>query len=95
MPTPLQQVTRSLHQIKLDVAEDIHQTIEDLGLTQSNASKITYESQSQISLIVNRRIRGFSLERLLRVRALLGAKIRLSVLHMERGARPNISATFN
>jgi predicted XRE-type DNA-binding protein len=66
-------VKAQLADIKVKLAKDIKRIITERNLTQFEASMITGEPQSQFSLICTGKLRGFSTDRLLRNRALLGA----------------------
>jgi predicted XRE-type DNA-binding protein len=72
-------IMAEISQLKKKVAEDVKRLLEDRELTQQEASQATGEAASQISLVVTGKLRGFSLERLLRMRAMLGAEINLKV----------------
>lgn len=73
-------VTKQLDDLRTKVAKDVARILTARELTQTEASYQTGEAPSQISLVVTGKLRGFSLERLLRMRALLGAEIELSVV---------------
>jgi predicted XRE-type DNA-binding protein len=72
-------VVKQITELKTKVAEDIGTILEMRGLSQTDASYQTGEAPSQISLVAAGKLRGFSLERLLRMRAMLGAEINLEV----------------
>ncbi len=57
------------------IARDIAATLKKQELTQTAASHLTGEAPSQISLVCTGKLKGFSMERLLRMRAMLGGKI--------------------
>ena len=57
----------------------IKDAIEDLGLTQVAASKLTKESQPNLSNIVGGRLRHFSCERLMRILTALGKNVEVSI----------------
>lgn len=73
-------VAKQLAAIKRAVAKDIGETLWLRGISQAEASVLIGEQQSQVSLITNLHLRGFSLERLLRARALIGAEIEVEVV---------------
>lgn len=70
-------VDASIREFKRVIAKDIAKIIQDRGLTQTEAAALMQDAPSQVSLVVTGKLRGFSTERLLRMRALLGAKIRI------------------
>jgi predicted XRE-type DNA-binding protein len=72
-------VVKQITELKTKVAEDIGTILEMRGMSQTEASYQTGEAPSQISLVATGKLRGFSLERLLRMRAMLGAEISLEV----------------
>jgi predicted XRE-type DNA-binding protein len=72
-------VVKQITELKKKVAEDVASILEMRGMTQTEASYQTGEAPSQISLVATGKLRGFSLERLLRMRAMLGAEINLEV----------------
>jgi len=68
------------------LAKKIAQILDERGLTQTEAGYITREAPSQISLIVNGHLDGFSPERLLRTLATLGQDIEIRISKSKRGA---------
>lgn len=72
-------IVTQIADVKKKVASDIGDILTQRGITQLEASYQTGEAASQISLVTTGKLRGFSLERLLRMRAMLGAEIHLEV----------------
>lgn len=85
-------VKAQLTTVKIKLAKDIKRIIEERGITQLEASYLTGEAQSQVSLICTGRLRGFSTDRLLLNRALLGAEINFEVTASNT---PAITHEFN
>jgi predicted XRE-type DNA-binding protein len=79
-------ITQQLADLRKTVAKDFAQVIERRQLTQSEVSYMTGEAPSQISLVVTGKLRGFSLERLLRMRALLDAMVKVTIFPAEQPA---------
>lgn len=72
-------VEAAIEDMKVKLAKDVATLLDETGMTQTEASYITGEAPSQLSLICTGKLRGFSLERLIRVRAMLGAHVELVV----------------
>lgn len=72
-------VEAEITKFKQQLAKDIAQIIDDRQLTQTEAAYLMQDAPSQVSLVVTGKLRGFSTERLFRMRALLGAKIRVVI----------------
>lgn len=72
-------IETDIESMKRAIAVDIAAVIEDRQLTQTEAAYQMQDAPSQISLVVTGKLRGFSIERLLRMRALLGAVIALVI----------------
>lgn len=70
-------VTAQINAAKQTIAKEIAQIIDDRKLTQNEAAFLMKDAPSQVSLVVTGKLRGFSFERLIRMRAMLGAKIRI------------------
>lgn len=85
-------VIEQLGSLEKKVAKDVATILETRNLSQLEAADLTGEPPSQISLIVNGKLRGFSLKRLLRVRAMLGAEINLEVTS---STRPSVTFSIN
>lgn len=85
-------VVTQIADLKKKVAKDVGSILEMRSLTQTEAAYQTGEAPSQISLVVTGKLRGFSLERLLRLRGMLGAEINLEVTS---STRPSVTHTFN
>jgi len=81
-------VGAEIEAMKRAVAKEIKNYLAVQNLTQTEASYITVEAPSQLSLICTGKLRGFSLERLIRVRAMLGASVKL---HVAESQRPHVS----
>lgn len=77
--------------MKAKLAGEIRDHLERNKLTQTEASYITGEAPSQLSLICTNKLRGFSLERLLRTRSLLGGALNISVT---KSHRPAVTCSF-
>jgi len=77
-------VGAEIEAMKRAVAKEIKKHIEDNNLTQNEASYAAVDAPSQISLICTGKLRGFSLERLIRIRAMLGASVKLQVTESQR-----------
>jgi predicted XRE-type DNA-binding protein len=69
-----------LDNLRKSVAKDFAKELDRRQLTQTEAGYITGEAPSQISLVVTGKLRGFSLERLLRMRAMLDSVIKVQIL---------------
>jgi predicted XRE-type DNA-binding protein len=85
-------VTAQIAEFKTKLAKDIKRLLDVRGLTQTEASFLTGEAPSQLSLICTGKLRGFSTDRLLRTRAMLGAEIHVGVTS---STRPTITYAFN
>lgn len=88
----IKRVRAQVADLKKKVAADISAIVEHRRLTQAEAYAITGQQQSQISLIQSGKLRGFSLERLLIIRAMLGAEIEVEVTS---STRHSVTSTFN
>lgn len=73
-------VEKKIEGVKVAIAKDIARIIREREITQAEAFSVTGEAPSQISLITTGKLRGFSLERLLRTRAMFGAEIDVTVV---------------
>lgn len=73
-------VITQIEGLKKNVARDVADILKSRTMTQTEASYETGEAPSQISLVVTGKLRGFSLERLIRMRAMLGARIHLNIM---------------
>jgi predicted XRE-type DNA-binding protein len=62
---------------KAPLAREIARILDDRGLTQTEASYIVRDAPSQLSLIVNGHLAGFSPERLLRTLTRLGRDVHI------------------
>lgn len=78
-----ERVEKQVHAMKAEIAKDITRIITESGMTQTEAAYHTGEAPSQWSLITTGKLRGFSLERLIRDRALL-SKIDVQVGPLKR-----------
>ena len=72
-------VRNQLHNVKIAIAKDIAKILDERQLTQTEAAYLMQDAPSQISLVVTGKLRGFSTDRLLTMRAMLGAKVRFVV----------------
>jgi predicted XRE-type DNA-binding protein len=84
-------IEKEIDAMRVKIAKDVARILSDRKLTQTQASYETGEAPSQISLVCTGKLRGFSLERLLRMRALLGAEVDVSVTS---STLSSISVTF-
>ena len=62
---------------KESLAKEIARILDERGLTQTEAAYLIKDAPSQLSLIVNGKLAGFSVERLLRVLQRLGNDIEI------------------
>jgi len=85
-------IDAEIEALKLSVALDIKDTIERMGMNQARAADYTGEPQSQLSLMCSGKLRGFSLERLIRARALLDARVSLTIETIEESEKPQVDA---
>jgi predicted XRE-type DNA-binding protein len=79
-------VEQQLEKLSEAIARDIASALEAQGISQTDASHIVGEAPSQLSLVCTGKLRGFSLERLIRIRALLGASVTVTVVDGESAA---------
>jgi len=70
--------------LKAQLALRIRTLIADQGLTQTKAAKMLKIAQPDISLLVNGRVSGFSLERLFSLVRRLGDDVEITIKHSER-----------
>lgn len=77
-------VTVQLNEMKRSVAKQIADTIDDRGLTQTEAAFLMKDAPSQVSLVVTGKLRGFSAERLLRMLAMLGNAVEITITTKSR-----------
>jgi len=70
-------VTDQVDQLKQSLAKEIAKQLMDQQITQTQAAFLMQTAPSQVSLVVTRKLRGFSIERLMIMRAMLGAEIRV------------------
>jgi predicted XRE-type DNA-binding protein len=78
------------------LAKEIGRVITDRGMTQNQVSRLTGEQQSQISLVVTRKLHGISVSRLFRILNGLGRDIEIRIAGSKRGrgkVRLNVSPT--
>jgi len=64
---------------KEPLAREIGRILRDRGLTQTEASYIVKDAPSQLSLVVNGKLAGFSPERLLRLLTRLGRDVEIRI----------------
>lgn len=86
-----ERVNKELAAFRAKLAKEIKRIIEDRELTQVEASYIIGDAPSQISLVTSGKLRGFSTDRLLRMRAMLGAEIEITVVS---STAVSVGATF-
>jgi len=72
-------VRAQIEKLKQSIAKDITQKVENLGITQSDAHALTGQAQTQFSVIKSGELRGFSLGRLIEIRALLGSAVTVRI----------------
>lgn len=72
-------INKQIEVLKLEVAKDIRDEIKDRKLSQTEAAHAMGDAASQVSLVCCLKLHGFSLERLLRMRARLGADVELVI----------------
>lgn len=70
---------------KAALAREIGRLLKRNELTQTEAARLILEAPSQVSLIVNGRLRGFSAERLIRVLTRLGCDVDVVIQATGRG----------
>lgn len=61
------------------LAREINRILEHKGLTQTEAARMVDDAPSQLSLIVNGRLKGFSPERLIRTLTRLGRDVEIRI----------------
>jgi predicted XRE-type DNA-binding protein len=80
MPTTKRSRTQSEQIVdRRAVARIIAGIIDDRQLTQTEAAYMVKDAPSQISLVVNGRVDGFSIERLVRMLTRLGSDVELRI----------------
>lgn len=84
-------VAAQIGDIKVRLARDVKRIIDTRDLSQQEVSYMTGEAASQISLVYTGKLRGFSTDRLLRLRAMLGAEIHIEIC---ASTRPTITTKF-
>jgi predicted XRE-type DNA-binding protein len=65
--------------LKADLALTISQLIEQRGLTQKKAAALLGETQPHVSQLMRGQLRGFSVERLMRLLVALGQEVEVSI----------------
>ena len=70
--------------LKAQLALRIRTLIADQGFTQTSAAKKLKIAQPDVSLLVNGRVSGFSLERLFSLVRRLGDDVEITIRHSER-----------
>lgn len=78
-------VEGTIQTFKVALAKEIAKIITERQLTQTEAAFLMQDAPSQVSLVVTGKLRGFSVERLLRMRAMLGARVRVVVSNTSVG----------
>ena len=61
------------------LAREIRRLIEERGLSQADAAEIVHDAASQLSLLLSGKLRGFSVDRLVRALLHLGREVELVV----------------
>lgn len=84
-------VDKELAAFRAKLAKEIKRIIEERELTQVEASYIIGDAPSQVSLVTSGKLRGFSTDRLLRMRVMLGAEVEVVVVS---STASSIGATF-
>lgn len=64
---------------KAPLAREIARILDERGLTQTEASYVVRDAPSQLSLMVNGKLAGFSAERLIRTLTRLGRDVEITV----------------
>ena len=75
--------------LKADLALTISELIEQRGLTQKEAAALLGETQPHISQLVRGQLRGFSVERLMRLIMALGQEVEVSIRPRPADAPPS------
>lgn len=75
-------------QVKVRLAVAIHQAIRERGLTQTEAARLLHVQQPKISALVNYRLQGFSVERLMQLLNALGRDVEIVVRRRPKSRRP-------
>jgi hypothetical protein len=78
--------TRRKADLKTLLARVIAQRVKEIG-TQTEAARMALDAPSQLSLICNEHLRGFSTERLLRIATRLGVNVSVIASPAVRGRR--------
>jgi predicted XRE-type DNA-binding protein len=73
---------------KVCLAEAIDDTIRELGLKQEEAAEIMGIDQGTVSKVINERLDGFSLERLIRYLNALGNDVEILVRRKHQSGQP-------
>jgi predicted XRE-type DNA-binding protein len=71
---------------KEPLAREIKRLVTEKGLSQADAAVIVHDAASQLSLLLSGKLRGFSIDRLVRTLLRLGREVEL-VVRPARGAR--------
>jgi len=69
---------------KETLAKEIARIVDDGGLTQTEAAELLDDAASQVSLVVNGRVAGFSPERLMRMLTGLGRDVDIVIRRARR-----------
>ena len=69
------------------LAKEIARVIDERALTQADAARAVNDAPSQLSILLNGRLDGFSAERLVRMLTLLGVNVDI-VLRRNAGSAP-------
>ena len=76
---------------KEQLAREIGRILRDRQMTQTEASYLIREQPSQLSLITNGRLRGFSLDRLVKYLARLGCDVEVRIARRKTGGAGKVS----
>lgn len=76
--------------LKVNIARAITNTVRKRALTQAEAAKILGVDQSKVSALLRGRLKGFSVERLIRFLVLLGRDIDIHISKRYRSERGRI-----
>lgn len=76
------------HQLKADIVIEIKRVLEARGLTQTAAASLAGLAQPDLSNILRGRMKGFSVERLLRVLTALDQDVEIVVRPRSRADQP-------
>jgi predicted XRE-type DNA-binding protein len=86
---PTSKVTRQAQTIpKEPLAREIRRLVVEKGLSQTDAAAVVQDAPSQLSLLLSGKLRGFSIDRLVRTLLRLGREVEIVVRPTGRPQRP-------